>query len=176
MRHRALASWLGVVTLALGLAPSVAGQAPTGVVPIGRPRVQEGLRVTAGYMVGAVPLEPPAPPPEGSLTIHVQVEVDALRDNRYGLDPDDAVPYLKIPFALVHAQTGRRVEGTLAPMVSRDGFHYGANVALPGPGRYTLTIEVRPPEGLLRHTGPRRGVRPWWKPFSLSWRFTYPPA
>lgn len=180
MRDHAFASWLGTVTVALGLAAVAHGQVPTGLIPIGRPRVQEGLRVTAAYMVGAAPLEPAARPAarpvEGTLTIHLEVEVEAVHDNPYGLEADDAVPYLRIPFALTHGPTGRRVEGRLAPMVSQDGFHYGANVALPGPGAYTLSIEVRPPEGLARHTGPRRGVRPWWRPFTLSWRFTHPPA
>ncbi len=89
MRDHAFASWLGTVTVALGLAAVAHGQVPTGLIPIGRPRVQEGLRVTAAYMVGAAPLEPAARPAarpvEGTLTIHLEVEVEAVHDNPYGL-------------------------------------------------------------------------------------------
>ena len=58
-------------------------------------------------------------------------------------------------------------------MVSRNGFHYGATVNVPGDGDYVLTIEVQPPQGLVRHTDPHTGVAAWWKPFPLSWGFRY---
>jgi uncharacterized protein involved in high-affinity Fe2+ transport len=58
-------------------------------------------------------------------------------------------------------------------MVSRDGFHYGANVLLAGGGNYTLTVELNPPERLARHTDPRTGVAGWWKSFRVTRRFAY---
>ena len=164
---------LGLVVLApLVASPARGQQSP--LVPIGQPAIQQGIRVAAGYVPGPVSLDPPAPPAEGSLAFHLQVDVDAARGNPYGLDPDDSVPYLRIAFRLTHEPTGRTIEGTLAPMVSRDGFHYGANVVLPAPGAYALRVEIRPPGGLARHTDARTGVAPWWEPLTLTWSFRYP--
>ncbi len=60
-------------------------------------------------------------------------------------------------------------------MVASDGPHYGANLALDGPGEYTVTFHIRPPEdnGLLRHFDRETGVAPWWKPFSYEGRFVF---
>src|SRR5262249_46180473 len=143
------------------------------LIPVGEPVFQQGLRITAGYIPGLIATEPATPAVDSPSALHLQVEVDAVRGNPYGFDPEDSVPYLRLPFALLH-DSGRRVEGTLAPMVSRDGFHYGATVALPVVGAYTLSVEIRPPEGLTRHTDPRSGVAGWWAPFTLSWSFRYP--
>jgi periplasmic iron binding protein len=120
-------------------------------------------------------LEPPGPAVDAPAVVHLQVEVDALRGNPYGFEAEDSVPYLRLPFTLVHDRSGRRLEGVLTPMVSRDGFHYGVTVPLSGPGAYTLTVEIRPPEGLARHVDPRTGVGAWWTPFPVSWTFRYPP-
>jgi periplasmic iron binding protein len=155
-------------------ADSAAGQAHSLLVPLGEPIVQQGLRVAAGYLPGPVSIEPPVPLPDGPLVVHLQVEVEAVKGNVYGFDPQDSVPYLRLPFQLVHDGSGRRVEGTLLPMVSRDGFHYGAPVALPAPGVWTLSVEIRAPEGLGRHTDPRSGVAGWWAPFTLTWSFRAP--
>jgi len=171
--------WRVAVGLALlGLAPlavtPAAAQTRSLLVPVGDPVFQQGLRITAGYVPAPVVLEPPAPAVDGPAVLHLQVEVDATRGNPYGLDAEDSVPYLRLPFQLVHEATGRRVEGTLAPMVSRDGFHYGATVALPTGGGWTLNVEIRPPEGLTRHTDPRTGVAAWWAPFTLTWSLRAP--
>ncbi|HEV8533689.1 MAG TPA: iron transporter [Methylomirabilota bacterium] len=169
-RWAALGVWLVLAAL-----PAVPARGQ-GLVPVGEPAVQAGIRVRVGYLPWAVSLDPPRPAVEGPHVIHLQVEVEAVRGNPYGLDPDDDVPYLRIPFVLVHEPTGRRQEGVLEPMVSRDGFHYGANVALIGPGPQSLTLEVGPPEGLARHTDPRTERRSWWAAFTLTWRFRYTPG
>jgi uncharacterized protein involved in high-affinity Fe2+ transport len=136
--------------------------------------MRDGLRIIAGYRPGVIPLDPPgAAIPNGS-AIHLQVEIDATEGNSYGFDPEDSVPYLRIPFTLVRTATDWRHEGLLDPMVSRDGFHYGATVPLPGGGDYRLTIEVPPPQGLGRHADPQTGVAPWWAPFRVTWLFHYP--
>ena len=163
---------LGLMVLALCPALPVDGQSRSLRVPIGTPAVRDGLRIAAGYLPWPAPLDPPpGQGSEGDLGFHLQIDVDAVAGNPYGLDADDPVPYLRIAFAVNHAPTGRRHEGVLAPMLSRDGFHYGANVPLPASGTYTLSIELRPPEGLARHTDARTGVQKWWNPFTLTWSF-----
>jgi uncharacterized protein involved in high-affinity Fe2+ transport len=61
-------------------------------------------------------------------------------------------------------------------MTAGDGPHYANNVALAGPGRYSLTYSFAPPSsaGFIRHIDQATGVPDWWKPFSLSWTFAYP--
>ncbi|HEV8675888.1 MAG TPA: iron transporter [Methylomirabilota bacterium] len=162
------------VALLTGAVPAPA-QTPTPLVPVGEPITQAGLRVALGYLPTAVSLDSGGRLPDGALALHLQLDVDAARGNPYGLDSDDSVPYLRLPFTLTQDGTGRRLDGTLEPMVSRDGFHYGANVVVAGPGTYSLAVEIRPPEGLARHTDARTGVLPWWAPFTLTWSFRYPP-
>ena len=64
------------------------------------------------------------------------------------------------------------------PMVASDGPHYGDNVKLMGPGKYTLVLTVLPPSQnpqahFGRHVDKETGVAPWFKPFTASYDFTY---
>jgi uncharacterized protein involved in high-affinity Fe2+ transport len=171
-RRRVLAGSL--LVLILLMAAGVVGQGRVRLTPLGPPEFRAGLRVMAGFLPGPITLDPPAggvPSP----AIHLQVDVDATGGNPYGFDPEDSVPYLRIPFTLTLTSGSWQYAGMLEPMVSRAGFHYGATVPLPGPGDYRVTIEVGSPQGLVRHTDSETGVAPWWPPFSLSWPFHYPP-
>jgi periplasmic iron binding protein len=171
LKVRAMGRLAIVVAAVLVAAGSGHGQPRSPLVPVGDPVTREGLRLSFGYLPVAVTFDGGARSPEGGSAIHLQLDVDAARGNPYGFEPDDSVPYLQISFTLTQDGTGRRIDGILEPMVSRDGFHYGANVLLPGPGPYVLAVEIRPPEKLARHTDPRTGVLPWWTPFSLTWNF-----
>jgi hypothetical protein len=68
----------------------------------------------------------------------------------------DAQSHERIPYAscwvTVTDGTGKVVfDERLWPMISRDvGTHYGTNVALPGPGRYSVRLRVGPPQA-ARH-------------------------
>lgn len=170
--------WVTGASLGLTLlaALPVLGQGRSTLTPIGGPEMRDGLRIIAGYRLGPVPLDPSGTAIPNGPALHLQVEIDAVEGNPYGFDPEDSVPYLRVPFTLALAATDWRREGVLDPMVSRDGFHYGATVAVPGPGDCVLTIEVRPPQGLARHTDPQTGVGPWWTPFRVTWSFRYPAA
>ena len=51
------------------------------------------------------------------------------------------------------------------PMVANDGPHYGDNVKLNGPGKYKLTLNVKPPSAnphahFGRHVDKETGVGP----------------
>jgi uncharacterized protein involved in high-affinity Fe2+ transport len=61
-------------------------------------------------------------------------------------------------------------------MAAKDGPRYASNVLMGGEGTYHLTFVIYPPSrpGFLRHVDAATGVPPWWKPFTLSWIFTYP--
>ena len=168
-----LLSCLGVLVLAVMPAGVARAQATADLVLVGAPEVHEGLRISIAYHRRPVVVEPVGPPVEGG-AVHLQVEVEAVSGNPYGFDADDSIPYLRIAFVVVHEPTGRRVEGSLDPMVSRDGFHYGASVPVAA-GGHTITIDVPAPEGLARHTDPRTGVAAWWRPFKVTRRFVYTP-
>jgi uncharacterized protein involved in high-affinity Fe2+ transport len=174
MAHLAPPAGLALALLIALVATGARGQTGSPRIPIGAPEVREDLRITASFLPRPPVLEPPGPAVDAPAIVHIQIDVDAVRGNPYGFDAEDSVPYLRLPFALVQDRSGRRVEGFLAPMVSRDGFHYGATLPLPGPGVYTLTVEIRPPEGLARHVDPRTGVSAWWTAFPVSWTFRYP--
>jgi uncharacterized protein involved in high-affinity Fe2+ transport len=117
--------------------------------------------------------------PGGSHVVHLEADVRATANNPNGFALGEFIPYLKIRYEIQPAGGGTPLAGELIPMVARDGLHYGANVALPGPGRYRLTYHVEPPSagGLGRHADPDTGVEPWWRPFDVRWDWDYqPPA
>ena len=67
--------------------------------------------------------------------IHLEADVQATEGNPNGFAKDEFVPYLKISYTISPAGGGPPVhQGELIPMVARDGLHYGANIAMPGPG------------------------------------------
>ena len=164
---------LTAISLLVLVAAPASGQEAFSLRPIGRPETREGLHVAAAYLAFGVASEPPSGSRPPGPAIHLQVGIDAVDGNPYGFEAEDSIPYLRVPFTLVFTGTGWRREGILEPMVSRNGFHYGATVTVPGDGDYVLTIEVQPPQGLVRHTDPHTGVAAWWKPFPLSWGFRY---
>jgi len=82
----------------------------------------------------------------------------------------DAQSHERIPYAscwvTVTDSTGKIVfDGGLWPMISRDvGTHYGTNVALPGPGRYSVRLRVGPPQA-ARHPE-YTGI--WLTPYTMT--------
>ena len=81
-------------------------------------------------------------------------------------------------YEITKAGSAQKIAGELMPMVASDGPHYGDNVKLAGPGKYTLKLSIAPPGGSAhahfgRHTDKETGVGPWFKPFTLQYEFTY---
>jgi uncharacterized protein involved in high-affinity Fe2+ transport len=120
------------------------------------------------------------PVPVGADLIHLEADIHATEGNPNGFAKDEFVPYLVVRYTLAAADAKspgsfKKIEGSLSPMVARDGMHYGATIEAPPPGRYTLTYAIEPPSagGLGRHVDPATGVAPWWKPFeaSFTWDF-----
>jgi uncharacterized protein involved in high-affinity Fe2+ transport len=63
-------------------------------------------------------------------------------------------------------------------MVASDGPHYGDNVKLAGPGKYTLKMIISPPSANAsahfgRHVDKETGVGAWFKPFTVVNEFTF---
>lgn len=146
--------------------------------PIGKPKHVAGMEVAAVYLQ-PVTMEPAGMMRKASQSdIHLEADIHALADNPNGFPEGAWVPYLPIEYKLTRVDNNSTTSGELVPMIANDGPHYGANVKLFGPGKYKLTLSLKPPSAnehcpFGRHTDRLTGVAPWFKPFSLEYRFVY---
>lgn len=168
-----------VTALATLVAALAAPPAAALETPIGKPQKQAGMEVAAVY------LQPIAMEPPGMMKgvpdsdIHLEADIRAESDNKNGFADGTWIPYLAIGYEITKAGSAQKISGTMMPMVASDGPHYGDNVKLAGPGKYTLKLSIAPPGGsghgahFGRHTDKETGVGPWFKPFTLQYEFTY---
>ena len=157
-------------------APLPGTGAPIREYPIGDEVEKNHLRIAAVWLHAVVmdnmPTDPTMHP------IHIEADIKATENNPNGFAKDEKVSYLKVKYALVPEQGGSAVAaGELTPMMARDGFHYGATIAMPAAGQYKLVYEIPSPAmgGLGRHSDPATGVAPWWEPFEVSFDWTVEP-
>ena len=161
-----------VAGAALALAGSVASAKE---YPIGKPQKVDA----AGFEVAAVYLQPIDMEPPGMMRpaaesdVHIEADIKALKANKNGYAEGDWVGYLKITYELTKAGEAEAIKGDAMPMVASDGPHYGDNVKLAGPGKYTLKFNISPPGSdphgghFGRHVDKETGVGPWFKPFTV---------
>jgi len=134
--------------------------------------------------VAAVFLQPIAMAPKGMMRpaqdsdIHLEADIHALARNPNGFPEGAWMPYLVIHYTLQKMGSAKKLSGDLMPMVANDGPHYGDNVKLDGPGKYTLTLRVAPPSASKtvhfgRHIDKETGVAPWFKTFTTHYEFVY---
>jgi periplasmic iron binding protein len=148
--------------------------------PIGEDVEKNQMRIAAVYLP---PVEMDGMPGGGSSSlIHLEADIHATEGNRNGFAKDEFVPYLIVRYTIELLSGGGKagsaapIQGTMMPMVARDGLHYGASIEMPTAGHYKLTYEIAPPSagGLGRHADRATGVDPWWKPFEVSFDWEYP--
>ena len=146
--------------------------------PIGAPQNFNGMEI------GAVYLQPVLMEPDGMMArpeasdIHIEADIHALGNNPNGFAEGDWIPYLAVQYEVIKAGDGKQLKGEMMPMVANDGAHYGDNIKLSGPGKYTVRYTILPPTAnphshFGRHTDRLTGVRPWFKPFVVEWEFVY---
>ena len=147
--------------------------------PIGKQQIQGGMEI------GAVYLQPITMEPEGMMRkasdsdIHLESDIHAVKNNPTGFAEGDWMPYLQVTYKLTkHGDAKWNAHGDLMPMVASDGPHYGDNVKLDGPGKYHLTLVVKPPMQMGhmafgRHVDKETGVGPWFKPITLEYDFPF---
>lgn len=146
--------------------------------PIGAPHQINGMEIAAVY------LQPVVMEPEGMMRdaktsdVHLEADISALASNVNGFEEGSWVPYLNIKFELQKQGSSDVIKGDMMPMVANDGPHYGDNVKLAGPGKYSLKFHVAPPSAnprghFGRHIDRLTGVAPWFKPFTVNYEFTY---
>ena len=156
-------------------APAATAEAAPAIreFPIGDEVEQNHVRIAAVWLP-AMAMDN-MPPDAGLHPIHIEADVKALANNPNGFAKDEKVDYLKVAYKLVPAAGGDAVaQGELTPMMARDGFHYGATIAMPAPGSYRLVYDIQPPSagGLGRHSDAATGVAPWWAPFQATFDWT----
>src|SRR2546428_257171 len=156
----------------------VCGLSLAAETPIGKHQTVNGMEI------GAVYLQPVKMDPDGMMKkveesgIRLEADIHATKNNPDGFAQGDWMPYLLIKFELTKAGSNYKLEGDLMPMVANDGPHYGDNVKLAGPGKYKLKLTVLPPSAnphahFGRHVDKETGVGPWFKPFDLTYDFTF---
>jgi uncharacterized protein involved in high-affinity Fe2+ transport len=171
---------LKTLTLATVFSFTAIGAAQAAEYPIGQPQKPAGT----GMEVAAVYLQPITMEPEGMMRkasesdIHLEADIHAIANNPNGFAEGDWMPNLVIKFELRKAGSAKVISGDMMPMVANDGPHYGDNVKLDGPGKYTLKMTISPPSAnemahFGRHVDKETGVKEWWKPFTASYDFTF---
>ena len=144
--------------------------------PIGTPQQRNGMEIAAVY------LQPIEMEPEGMMRpvkdsdVHMEADIHALGNNPNGFDEGAWMPYLTIKYEVTKHGDDEKISGDFMAMVANDGPHYGDNVKLKGPGKYHVKYTIYPPSAAThfgRHTDRLTGVRPWFKPFSVEYDFTY---
>lgn len=149
--------------------------------------IEIGKVEQCGMELAAVYLQPMDMAPQKDLQakgadIHIEADIHALKNNGNGFEEGDWIPYLGIDYTLKNLDNGVSKQGTLVPMVAKDGPHYGLNLAMEkdaskkfNPGNYQLIFHIKSPEqqGLRRHTDHQTGVNQWCDDFSVSYTFKY---
>jgi len=169
-------------TLAAGL--TLAATAPAAVYDTGEPVVRNGLSVQGIYIQEVKMTGEHAghghhhghDSGNGMSMPGVHLEaVIRMAEEGHGFPVGAWVPYLNVHYTLTRKGRDWSSEGPLVPMLANDGPHYGANVAMPGPGKYTLTFRIAPPseDVFPRHFDRETGVSDWWTPFEASWDFVF---
>ncbi len=141
---------------------------------LGKPLQENGLIIHPVYLQ-SVDMAPTVPGVNADADVHMELDVHADKSNDQGFSPGAWLPALTVSYEITKKGSDWSTFGTLMAMVANDGPHYGANVKLDGPGRYTARFKIEPPpyQGFLRHTTKDTGVPAWWSPFEHAWRFTY---
>jgi hypothetical protein len=164
-----------LIAFALSLFAALPATSPDAAeILIGQHVSKNGMDIGAVYLQ-PVMMEPMLAGMHKRTDIHLEADIHAEKGNKNGFGPGDWISYLGITYRLEKIGTSWIESGAFMPMVANDGPHYGANVALDGPGKYRVTYRVNPPpyQGLYRHTDKETGVGAWWEPFEVSWEFAY---
>ncbi|MGH8226151.1 MAG: iron transporter [Gammaproteobacteria bacterium] len=159
----------GALAALLPFAPAHANE-----TSIGNPIVKNGLILHAVYLQ-PVHMAPVLPGMKGNADVHLEADIHADKGNAQGFQPGEWIPYLTVSYLLEKKGSDWHNFGTFMVMTASDGPHYGQNVKLDGPGKYTLTLKIEPPPyaAFFRHTSKQTGAAPWWKPFNVSWSFVW---
>ena len=164
------------VTVALALSAGSAGEARAATTPTPVPMTPLGMATWQGMQIMAMRGTPVTFGVFAGTTMQL---VKATKKDSFHLMVrlTDIHTKAPIPYASVWAtiKKGSKVvfDERQWPMLSAFmGVHYGNNVALPGPGLYTLTLLIGPPQ-VARHP---EYMKVWLKPHRVTFAFEWKPA
>ncbi|WP_374352242.1 iron transporter [Chitinimonas sp.] len=169
---------LHTAALPLLLAALLCSTAQAKEYPIGKPQKAGGMEIAAVY------LQPVKMEPDGMMRkaeesdVHMEADIRALAGNTNGFPEGSWVPYLNVKYEISKVGGKDKISGDFMPMVANDGPHYGDNVKLQGPGKYTLKLTIAAPDAnphahFGRHVDKETGVAPWFKPFTVQYDFVF---
>ncbi|HJV45093.1 MAG TPA: iron transporter [Bacillota bacterium] len=149
-------------------------------IPIGDSKEAEGMEISAVYFEAADMFpEEKAGIKASDADIHLEADIKATKENKVGFGAGEWVPYLTVNYKVKNLENGKELAGTLMPMNAQDGPHYGANLKMPGAGKYKVTMSIDSPEkqNYLLHVDKGSGVEGkfWTKPIEVEWELPYLP-
>ena len=154
---KVLALLLAVMMVAALSVTAFADDACFEEIPIWEDEEVAFLNVSAVYFQ-PVPMAPDQEDIEG-FDLHLECDVSAM-ENTLGYELGSWVPYMTIDFEVINEETEETAaEGSFMVMAASDGPHYGANIALPEAGTYTVRFTFHSPaeNGYLVHSDAETG-------------------
>ncbi|MBF7683188.1 iron transporter [Acinetobacter sp. B5B] len=145
--------------------------------PVGGPVKKEGMEIASSYLLGIETNPMPVSMDMGQDVIHLETDVHATADNKWGFPADAWIPYLTINYVVQKIGDSNFLEfGQLIPMSAADGAHYAHSVHMAGAGTYKVTFKYTAPDemGYERHVDTATALPQWFKPFNETFTFKYP--
>lgn len=145
--------------------------------PVGGPVQKNGMEIAVSYLVNIETTPMPSSMVMGKDVIHLETDVHATQDNKWGFPQDAWIPYLSVDYVVQKVGDADFMEfGQMLPMSAADGAHYAHSVKMKGPGAYRVSLKYTPPDekGYARHTDRETGLPQWFSPFTETFTFTYP--
>jgi uncharacterized protein involved in high-affinity Fe2+ transport len=145
--------------------------------PIGGPVYANDMEIASSYLVGVEMAPMPPGMAMGPDAVHLETDVHATADNKWGFSDGEWIPYLTITYLRTKEGDAKYKQiGHLFPMSAKDGAHYADNVEMDGPGTYTVVLRYESPQsnGYLHHVDKETGIPDWWGPFTETFTFKYP--
>jgi uncharacterized protein involved in high-affinity Fe2+ transport len=135
--------------------------------------VRESMTIEGAYMQPIILESGRENRPREQSDAYFVAHIKAASANPFGFSKFAWIPFLRVSYLLEKLDSGWKDEGALTAAVGKFGPHYGANVKLDGGGKYRYTVRVAPPDGGLNRLADTENGVTWWKPFEVSWKFTY---
>ncbi|EAC0959921.1 sugar ABC transporter substrate-binding protein [Salmonella enterica subsp. enterica] len=145
--------------------------------PVGGPVQKNGMEIAVSYLVNIETTPMPSSMVMGKDVIHLETDVHATQDNKWGFPQDAWIPYLSVDYVVQKVGDADFLEfGQMLPMSAADGAHYAHSVKMKGSGTYRVSLKYTPPDekGYARHTDRETGLPQWFSPFTETFTFTYP--
>jgi uncharacterized protein involved in high-affinity Fe2+ transport len=116
----------------------------------------------------------------GESQMHLELDLKANEyGTNWGYSADETPAGLDVSYEITDDKNAHVDSGMMMEMNAIDGSHYGTNLAkdtIKGPGKYKVTITIRPPKNYDLHSDYITGVpiSEWYKPLTASseWELT----